>query len=380
MKTVIVMGWRFLVHSYAVVNHFQCLELLKRPGLKLYHADAPYYRAEWKPAIGLLPPEQEAALRAIEPPPPGFQADALFHIAYPHFFQASPLAKRTFTWVTSEFKRVQESAIATGEKPWHALPKAKSTFIACSNWAAKGFLNSGAPKSKVVVVPCGVDTDIYHPGTPEERAETRRRLGWEGKFVVLNISAITLNKGIDLILKAVAKLAPRHPSLIASIKGSDDLYASGTWLRGNLQRLAPDEQALLQGRIAYQGGSVSVLDIARLYRAADLYISPYRAEGFNLPVLEAAACGLPILCTRGGSTEDFVDDSWCLKVDAKEVPGPYQGVQLEPDLEMLIAQLERAITDEAWRKSASAAGPIWVRERFTWKHTVDKLLKIMLPD
>jgi glycosyltransferase involved in cell wall biosynthesis len=43
-----------------------------------------------------------------------------------------------------------------------------------------------------------------------------------------------------------------------------------------------------------------------LYNVADAYVTPYRAEGFNLPALEAQACGTPVVATRGGATDDFL--------------------------------------------------------------------------
>lgn len=109
MKTVVVEGWRFLPHSYAVVNQYQCLEMLKRPDLKLYHRDVPLYQPNWKPALGSMSPEHEAALQAIPAPPPGLKADALLRMGFPHFFENAPDATRTFTWVTSEFKRIGDS-------------------------------------------------------------------------------------------------------------------------------------------------------------------------------------------------------------------------------------------------------------------------------
>ncbi len=378
MKTVIVEGWRFLAHSYAVVNQFQCLEILKRPDITLYHRDVPFYNTRWLPTPGILPAEYEAALNAIPAPPPGIKADAMLRIGFPHYFDESPEASRTFIWVTSEFKLVTDSAIGNGGKPWQVLPTVKSTVIACSNWAAAGFIKSGLPKSRLVVIPCGVDTDLFKPATPEERAETRRALGWEGHFVALNISSLTQNKGFDLMLKAVARLATKHPSLILSCKGSDDLYNSATYAQAHLTLLNKDEKAALPNRVKYMGVTLSTMDIAKMYQAADVYISPYRAEGFNLPILEAAACGLPVICTRGGSTEDFVDDSWCLRVDGKEESRPKLGNQIEPNIDQLTSLLDRTITDEAWRKSASSAAVSWVREKFTWKHSMDRMLKLML--
>ncbi|MBX3378408.1 MAG: glycosyltransferase family 4 protein [Phycisphaeraceae bacterium] len=380
MKTVIVEGWRFLSHSYAVVNQFQCLEMLKRPDLKVYHRDVPYFSNRWLPTPGLLPPDAEAAIASIPPPPPETKADALLRIGYPHFFDAAPDATRTFTWVTSEFKRVLKSAIGAGLEPWQVLPEAKSTVIACSEWAAAGFLNGGLPRSRLAVVPCGVDTSIFKPATPDERAALRKILGWENWFVALNISSMTLNKGPDFMLAATARLAPSHPTLVLSAKGSDALYQSGHYAQSFVARLTPDQRAALAGRVKYHGDTYSTLDIVKMYQAADVYISPYRAEGFNLPVLEAAACGLPVICTRGGSTDDFVDDSWCLRIDSKIAELSGIGTTLEPNLDHFTALLERAITDENWRRSAAQAGPAWVRDRFTWKHTVDKLLAVMLPD
>ena len=378
MKTVIVEGWRFLAHSYALVNQFQCLEMLRRPDLTIYHRDVPFFNTRWQPTRGLFPPEYEERLSAIAPPPAGFRADAYLRIGFPHFFDRSPEADRTFIWVTSEYKIVQDLAIGVEKKAYHVLPQTQATIIACSRWAAQGFLNSGAPKSKVTVVPCGVDTDLFHPCTPEERVQLRRTLGWEGKFVALNVSSGTHNKGFDLLYKAIARLVPSHPSLMLSLKGSDDLYNSGAYAKGWFKLLSPGEKAAIEKRVTYQGVTMSSMDIAKYYQAADLYVSPYRAEGFNLPVLEAAACGLPVICTRGGSTEDFVDDSWCRRIDGKEGRAHSQGWEIEPNLNHLVALFEQAIKDDAWRASVMESGPRWVRERFTWKHSVDQLLKVML--
>ena len=380
MKTLIVEGWRFLPQSYAVVNSYQCLELLKRQDVALYHRDVPYFDATWRPVPGLLPVEQEAALGSIPVPPAGAPADAVLRIDFPHRLDKAADSDRLCVWATTEYKRLLDVAIADGKRPWDALSRTPATLIACSNWAAKGLLNSGAPKAKVVVVPCGVDTSLFRPPTPDERAAARKALGWDGKFVALNVSAMTRNKGIDIAMKAVAALADRHPTLHLALKGLDSVYSSNRNLGMELKVLSGQEVRALEGRVAYQGELMSGADVVRLYHGADVYLSPYRAEGFNLPVLEAAACGLPVICTRGGSTEDFVDDSWTLRVDSKEVPEPHRlGEMLEPRFEHLLSQLERAIQDEAWRASASAAGPAWAQERFTWKHSVDKLLRVLFP-
>lgn len=60
--------------------------------------------------------------------------------------------------------------------------------------------------------------------------------------------------------------------------------------------------------------------LAKLYQASDALVAPYRAEGFNLPVLEGLACGLPaIIISKGGPTYAFTDPTIALHVEATPV-------------------------------------------------------------
>ena len=109
-------------------------------------------------------------------------------------------------------------------------------------------------------------------------------------------------------------------------------------------------------------------------------LAPYFAEGFNLPVLEAAACGIPVICTRGGATDEFVTDEFAQRIDSQEIDRPGGKRVLVPNGDHLIQLLTNVISDESLRSRALSAGPAWISGRFTWKHTVDRLLALMLPD
>jgi hypothetical protein len=85
MKTVIIEGWRYIPHSYAMVNQHLCLELLKRPDIRLFHRDVRYFMPTWRPTPNLWSPEDEAKLRSIPAPSPGMRADAMLRIGFPAF-------------------------------------------------------------------------------------------------------------------------------------------------------------------------------------------------------------------------------------------------------------------------------------------------------
>ena len=62
-------------------------------------------------------------------------------------------------------------------------------------------------------------------------------------------------------------------------------------------------------------------ELAELMACADVYVSPYKAEGFNLPVLESMALGVPVIITKGGPTDDFTNAAFAKYVDSERVPG-----------------------------------------------------------
>lgn len=121
--------------------------------------------------------------------------------------------------------------------------------------------------------------------------------------------------------------------------------------------------------------------MALLYQVADAYVSPYRSEGFNIPVLEAAASGIPIICTSGGATEDFVTETFARKIESTRRSDTQEGqeaVWLEPKLDHLIALMTSTIEDNSWRSLAAKAGPLHVEANYTWDRVVATLLHDLL--
>jgi glycosyltransferase involved in cell wall biosynthesis len=221
----------------------------------------------------------------------------------------------------------------------------------------------------VRVVPHGVQTDVFAPGA---EAPARNESG----FVFAHASAMSNNKGIDVLLRAFAAVASKRPDVRLRLKGADGLYSSKTLLAKALADLPVQTQHVITDRMVYAGEPFSIRQMADFYRSADAYVSPYRAEGFNLPVLEASACGTPVICTKGGPTDEFMRDDLALFIDSlvTPVPNSRSGSWLKPDLDHLIELMLRIMDDESWRKNAARAGPLHAAANFNWSVVVDKLL------
>ena len=106
MKSLCVEGWRFLHHSYAVVNQWQLLALSKRNDIALGIRDAPYYANQWKPKRGLFAPPEEASLAALPVLDPAEPSDATLRISAPYDFSMRPRG-RTALFATAEHQRVE---------------------------------------------------------------------------------------------------------------------------------------------------------------------------------------------------------------------------------------------------------------------------------
>lgn len=381
MKQLIIESWRSLPHSFAVINQFQCLELLRRNNIQLFHHDAPYFADYWKPTSGLFSPEEEGILRIIPPPVPDQKADVTLRLYFP--FNLSPSSSRlTAVFGVNEFKIVTDDQFS-GKKINGAASLQEATgrsdlmIITPSNWSREGFIRSGANPDRIKVVPHGVDPAIYRPLEGEERSRVREQLKWDDSFVFLNIGAMTWNKGISVLLKSFSDVLLVHAEARLILKGLDDFYRSRDFLEREAKTLGPQLAGQVLARLGYIGQPLSLGHMAQLYQAADAYVAPYFGEGFNLPVLEAMSCGLPVICTSGGSTDDFTRDDFALRIRSHEEEADVRGakgIRLVPDQNHLTELMLQMIRDEGFRRHAHIKGPEFVQEGFTWRHAVDRLL------
>jgi D-inositol-3-phosphate glycosyltransferase len=218
----------------------------------------------------------------------------------------------------------------------------------------------GADPAKVAVIPCGVDTNVFHP---VRQADARELLGRDQcERLILFVGRIEQIKGIDVLLRALALLFFRRPDLRnevcllvvgGALDPGDD--APETEKVVELRRLVHEHR--MEANVAFVG-SRDQGQLALYYAAADLCAVPSLTESFGLVALEAMACGTPVVGTRVGGLQTVIADGESgLLVPA----GDYQA---------LAEAMARVLTDARLRMHL-AHGARERAERFTWRHVGD---------
>jgi len=378
-KKLSIEGWRRINHSYAMVNQYQMLALGKL-GLNFCHHDLPFFRADWSPQKNFCGFNESAIdyLNAVAEYEDRQVIDVTYRISYPYRLYPSK-SELLFVFGTSEFQIITEDMLfKDGMKVKNSDRPLK--IVTPSNWSKVGFLNSGFRDEQILVVPHGVDLSIFRPLDSGSREQYRNALGANpDSFIILSVGAMTENKGIDILLAAYLRLKGKYPQIKLVLKDQSNLYGFSAnelinqYCNNNGINLASRELANATSGFFVISENLNLNQLNGLYGAADCYVSPYRAEGFNLTPLEAAAAGIPIIVTEGGSTDDYAHESFALKIEAskKNIDGRSF---LEPNLESLIEQLTTLI--EKKDTSLSTQNAIdFIEKKFTWDVVTRKLTK-----
>ncbi len=351
---LLVSGWRDVPHSYSLVNAHQLAALrVVAPDLDLRHRDLSYLFEYWQPRHDLLTPEAARRVQAIPAPESGWIPDLELSMGHPPDLTPRPWPHLCFT--TAEWGVIRRQVWgANAEDP--IARRATCHWLTPSRFSRQGLVASGCPPEQVHVLPHGVDTATFRPVSAETQEHLRRALNLDGGPWLLSVGAMTGNKGIGQLLFAFARLLEQHPRAGLMLKGSDDLYNSRQRLEQLLRERLPSEMThRLLPRLRYWGGVMAPPELARLYQAADGYASAYRAEAFNLPVLEAMATGLPLICTAGGPTDEFTRPEFCLGIASERVRHEQEGelfFSLQPDGEHLLTHLRTWVEEATWRHQA----------------------------
>lgn len=208
-------------------------------------------------------------------------------------------------------------------------------------------------EDKISVVPLGVDIQRFHTGYPKEVIEeTKRKYCIFGKYI-LYLGTIEPRKNIQKLVQAYAVLKKERefvpPLILAGGKGwlCDEIYAS-------VKELDLEDSVKFLGYVSDE-------DAPRLLCGADLFVFPSLYEGFGLPVLEAMACGVPVVTSNISSLPEIAHEAAIL-VNPNDTSAIMQG-------------MDKLIQDENLRQKYIEAGLKRAQE-YTWKKTADRYIEI----
>jgi glycosyltransferase involved in cell wall biosynthesis len=206
----------------------------------------------------------------------------------------------------------------------------------------------GAPPERVQVLYSGVDAR-FHPGVGE-RERLGVRYGLDAGPYVLSVGTLQPRKNYVRLMRAFSAM----PATTQGPKPQLAIAGGRGWLYRDI--FAEAEKHGDRVRIL---GFVDDADLPALYRNAALLAFPSLYEGFGLPVLEAMACGTPVVCSNASSLPEVAGDA-ALLVDPLDVDGWARAIA-------------RVLEDADLRRGMIARG-LAQAARFTWERAARQLL------
>jgi glycosyltransferase involved in cell wall biosynthesis len=153
----------------------------------------------------------------------------------------------------------------------------------------------GFPAESIISIQNGVDTESFRPNG--DQTAQREALGWPASNVIVgSVGRLVAVKNHATLLRAVALAASRIPQLTLVLVGNGPLDAE-------LKKLA--DQLGIGNRVFFLGCRD---DVPRLLNAMDIFVLPSLREGMPNALLEAMACGLPVIATEVGGASEIVRD------------------------------------------------------------------------
>lgn len=173
-----------------------------------------------------------------------------------------------------------------------------SRVIAMSPAIRRELLEASVPAEKVIYVPCAVDLERFKPAPKTTENESfRAEFGWRGAGPVLAVAAqLAKNKGHAVLFGALPAVLAKYPDTRVLVLGRGPAKDE---LQRELERRGLEKYVRLAGHRP---------DLEHILPRADMLVHPSFEDGVGVVVMEASACGIPVIASRVGGIPDIVQD------------------------------------------------------------------------
>ncbi|MGC8976596.1 MAG: glycosyltransferase family 4 protein [Candidatus Ratteibacteria bacterium] len=234
----------------------------------------------------------------------------------------------------------------------YSLRKAKK-IITCSKFSKKEIIELYHVKDeKIEVIYNGV-SENFRPLKINEKTEILKKYSITKPYI-LSVSNLQPRKNLSRLIKAFALLVKNNEKFpyILVIVGRK------LWLYKDIFVLVKETN--LEDKIIFTD-FIPEEDLLYLYNFADVFVYPSLYEGFGLPVVEAMACGCPVITSNLSSLPEIVEDA---------------GIIIDPyDIEEIAKAIKEVICNPELKKSLKFKG-LKQSKKFSWKNTAEKTLKV----
>jgi glycosyltransferase involved in cell wall biosynthesis len=252
--------------------------------------------------------------------------------------------------------------------PWWTLTKARVIYT-LSAWRADGVSTVSEysrrdmvryyrlPADRIHVVPEGVDIRIFRP-LDDREALARWRTSVLGADVpyITYVGKPTERRNLSALIRAFAILKRTHGLPHKLLIVGADLPGTSPF-RTVIAELGLDEDVVIRGHVTHA-------EMVSVYNAAALFIYPSSYEGFGMPVLEAMACGAPVITLDNTAFPEFAGGVAHLLPDAR--------------VETLVNGMLHVLGDEALRRQMAQDGPRRAAA-YDWRLITRRYLDLMIP-
>jgi glycosyltransferase involved in cell wall biosynthesis len=223
--------------------------------------------------------------------------------------------------------------------------------VAMSRHGERQLAKAGLPP---LYIPHAADLQVFRP--PEDRDALREKWSVAGRFVIgINgANKDSLRKGYAEQFLAFSRFRARHPEALLLVHALPQQPGNQLDLTVLARRLGIEAAVLFSDQYKYVTGLLSPRDLADWYGALDILSACSYAEGFGIPLLEAQACGTPVVTTDASAMTELKGPGWLVSGEPYWNP-VHEAWWVKPSVKAIERAYEKAYQHAASKRAAARA-------------------------